>query len=212
VFLTEPPLQTYAAGSFEQLELVVGANADEATVFTMAAPMTSPLVLEVTLRAYAAGLGWNADELVALYDPSRYGGDPNDAWNAFIGDSSFVCPARHLADLAAPFVPTRTYFFTWTSPLVPWLGAGHGFEIPLVFGTGIQLGDDVQLSEAMVDAWVSVAEGTPTASGQPWPELGSITPDGGTWLHLDSGGPLLPTTGVRQAECDWMADQGFLQP
>jgi len=209
--IPEPPLALMAAGDIAPVPVVVGVNADEGTLFATLSPVVTEEVLEAALRGTALAVGWDADGLVALYDPAGYGGDVSAAWSAFLGDVSFVCPSRRTADLLAPHTDVRAYYFTRESWLLPFLGAYHGLELLFAFGTGAHVGDDELLSDRMVAAWASVAAGAPVVDPVgPWPLFGAAAPDGGTWVQLDH--EVEAITGVRQAECDWFLDQGLLVP
>ena len=209
--LPDEPLALMHAGDVAPVPVVLGVNEDEGTVFAALAPVATEGLLEITLRSTAAALGWDADGLVALYDPALYGDDAYAAWTAFIGDSSFVCPARQTAEVLSPHVDVRAYFFRRDSWLIPALGAAHGFELSYAFGTGYLPAADRPLSERMVDAWATVPTGAPSVDPiGPWPLIGDVTVDGGTWVQLDEEVAVI--SGVRQAPCDWFRDQGFMVP
>jgi len=207
VLLPEPPAERFAKGAIQPVPVVLGVNEDEGTLFATLLPIPTPGLLDLTLRSTAATLGWNADELVEMYDPVHYDDDVFLAWSAFLTDSSFVCPSRAAGDLLAPHTDVRTYYFRTDSWLLPGLGASHGFELPFVFGTGMVRAEDQTLSDRMVEGWASVAAGEPAMEPLgPWPLFGGSAGDGGTWLQLDHTVDVI--TGVRQSQCDWMDDQG----
>ena len=91
-----------------------------------------------------------------------------ELWFAIMSDRSFRVPAMRLAELHAAHTPqTYAYLFTWPSPA--WdgqLSAGHGVEVPFVFGTLDAPGAEDKvpagtapagLSERMQDAWAAFA-------------------------------------------------------
>ena len=209
--LPDEPLAMMHAGDVADVPVVIGVNEDEGTVFAALAPVATPGLLDLTLRSTAALLGWDADGLVALYDPARYGDDAYAAWTAFIGDSSFVCPARQTAEVLSPHVDVHTYYFRRDSWILPALGAAHGLELSYVFGTGYLPAADRPLSERMVTAWTTVPTGAPRVEPiGPWPLVGDIAVEGGTWVQLDE--EVAVVRGVRQEPCDWFRDQGFMVP
>ncbi len=154
---TGDTLQAAEAGKLSEIDVMVGANADEANLFTLGFPEPT----DQGLLDLAAGYSDRPEELLALY--------PRDAFptnlarfQAMTTDQRFVCPA--LAFVEA--LPDATaYHYAWVATGNPVdLGAAHGLELPPLFGHRegiiIELEDDERfqaVSEALQTAWVSFA-------------------------------------------------------
>lgn len=203
--LAEAPADAFAGGREHPVPFLLGANADEGTVFLSDAmkAMTAAQV-EALVRALYRD---NADAVLALYPPSSYA-SPGLAIADITGDIGFVCPARRTARRHAGHGhPAFLYHFTYVSAIARQLGLGafHGSEIPFVFGNtgqggGTRLPPAVQaLSDAMRGFWVNLAtHGAPgTIGGVAWPAYDAVADVG---LRLDT--PPGIETGWRDAKCD----------
>jgi para-nitrobenzyl esterase len=125
--------------------------------------------------------------VIEVYRESRtvrgLGATPHDIVDAITTASRFRMPAIRLAESQRAHQPrTFLYQFDWESPARGGaMGARHGLEIPFVFGTihnegndrAIGTGESVErLSQQMMDAWIAFAtDGDPSHDGiGPWPE------------------------------------------
>lgn len=206
--LAEPPAAAVAAGRALGVPWMVGANADEGTVFL------SPQQRAMTAAQYEAAVrvvfGKSADQVLALYPAGDFG-SPGLALAAVTGDAGFVCPARRMARAhAARGRPAWLYHFTYVSAVGRQLGLGafHGSEIPLVFGAGAGgagMPAARALGEAMQAAWGAFARsGDPATVGLAWPRH---VAGGDVGLRWDT--PPAVVTGWRKAQCDlWDAVVG----
>ncbi|MCX6512823.1 MAG: carboxylesterase/lipase family protein [Actinobacteria bacterium] len=186
-FITEHPFEALAAGAMSGLELMIGTNKDEMTMFAFADP-------KVTTMDRDGLIAWGersmpelpAAELVAAYEAARSErGEPIDApslWMAIGADRVFRWPSLQLATRHHQAgSPAFVYLFTQETPVFGGiLGSCHALELPFVFGTiadenvarfagGSPEAD--ALSASMMDAWISFARtGNPStdALGQ-WP-------------------------------------------
>jgi para-nitrobenzyl esterase len=188
VFLPQDPLRAVASGMAAEVDLLIGTNRDELTLFSLGNP-------ELMALDEAGILRWAADaapdvptaELMEGYKEARTvrseGTDPHALMVAMGSDGVFRWPSLQLAAAqGAQGASTYVYLFDWESPAFGGvLGASHALELPFVFGvvhvpvveifTGS--GADVEaLSTQMQKAWLAFARtGDPSHAGLggPWP-------------------------------------------
>lgn len=124
--------------------------------------------------------------------------------------SWFFCPAYQSAKLRTDAKTGPIYRFLYSgnfsnmSPR-PWMGAWHGAEMPLVFGThNLYRGNSTELefatSHAMQDAWLAfVATAGKTSSIEGWDAWDEV--DGGRVVEFGNGVParLIDTTEMDKA-------------
>jgi para-nitrobenzyl esterase len=155
------------------LPLMIGSNADEATVFTTAVVINDQQQLEAALRQLTV-LPTLGDPVVAMYPASDFA-SPKAAYDAFVADVTFVCPALAMADAAGAGAPAFSYHFTHLlDGSAAALGAFHGLELAYVFGnleTNLYtpVAGDEQVSAAMQQAWSSFARDGAPQMTPPWP-------------------------------------------
>jgi para-nitrobenzyl esterase len=199
VTLDTSALDLARQGDLGNIPVLTGANADEATLFTVGAPEPT----DEELENLAARFTDDPAALLALYPAEEY---PTNLarYQAMFTDAVFVCPALEFAAAA----PTAfAYHYTYVSPSNPFgLGATHGAELASLFGhpEGIR-GLDAeldettqQLSDAIQTAWTEFA-----ATGRPgadWPAYG----DGGQVMLLDV--PFTLTDQIRDGRCPALAE------
>ena len=192
VFLPEHPLASVANGSAAGIDLLIGTNRDELTLFGLGNPALMALDEEGMQRWIAnAAPDMDAGQVIAAYRAARSERgekvDPNDIWVAAGTDFVFRWPslqlaAAHVARGSRAFV----YLFEWESPAFAGiLGSCHALELPFVFGAVnvpvVQIfsgsGPSVErLSRDMQRAWLAFA-----AAGSP-------SHDGiGEWAQWDPG-------------------------
>lgn len=178
--LPDPPLDAIAAGNAAGVRLLLGTNADEMTLFTLADPHLAQLD-EGRLLGRARRFHPRADELVEAYRGTRPEATPAELWTALSGDGLFRIPAIRLAERQHAHAEVYKYLFTWRSPAFEGLlGATHALDIPFVFDNLHQPGIDLftgdgperrELAEVMHRAWIAFAhQGDPAHAGLPeWP-------------------------------------------
>lgn len=195
-------LELIRDGLGSQVPLVAGVTADEfTTMIQNYAPEpieTAEQYRDYLVERFGAGRAAFIEEMYPLADYAT----PRDALVAFYGDIVFVCPTRRLARAAAEYAPVRRFVYTHTydsGPMVR-LRAGHGFDLPFVFGNFFAMTPSAR-ELALVDE-VQAAWGNLAASGDPgalggvdWPEA-----DGDAHLRLD----VEPSVGANfhGARCD----------
>ena len=187
VLLPGHPLAAVANGSADGIDLVVGTNRDELTLFGLGNPALLALDEDGVQRWVANALpGMPAVEVISAYRAARVARaepvDPKDIWVAVGTDVVFRWPSLQLAAAhAARGSRAFVYLFDWESPAFGgMLGSCHALELPFVFGAVhlpvVQLfsgaGPAVQLlSEQMQRAWLAfAARGSPAHDGiDQWP-------------------------------------------
>jgi len=175
-----------AAGCAPTVDLLVGTNTDEMTLFLLMEPELGAFdEAALTLRSdeLFVPLGRAAGEGVAVYRGARPDATIHDVVVAVLTDHTFRIPAIHLAESQADH-PGRVwmYEFGFKSPAFGGvLGASHALEIPFVWdnldaqGAAMFAGPPTDatrsLATRLADAWVAfAADGVPAADGLPeWP-------------------------------------------
>jgi para-nitrobenzyl esterase len=182
--LPQTALEALDKGEVARVPTLVGTNRDEWRLFTMFDPRSRNLGDADLRRRLTRQLGSerDADAAIEVYRAARRGRSPARLWEVMQSDRVFHHPAQRTADALAELgVPVWRYLFSWRPPLVGRrMGAGHGMELPFVFGT---LRDGFlrhtlgasnsarRLSRRMLDAWIAFArDGAPGHTRLPeWP-------------------------------------------
>ena len=173
--LPEHPLDAIARGSARGVPFLVGTNRDEWNLFLLADAKARALGEDGLLRRYARSLGPDAAEHAhGLYREALPRASPRARWGAYQTHRVFTAPAARLGELQAAHAPSYAYLFTWSPPLVRRrVGACHGLEVPLVFGTfrhpllrGFYLGGASATAATLQRAWLAFARtGCPETGG-----------------------------------------------
>lgn len=177
--LEQQPAAAVAAGRGTDLDLLIGANLDEGSLY-LAPTGLLPGSTDADVRATAARFRPRPDELIHAYRTQRPTASAAELRAAVLGDGLFGTGTRRMANAHATAgnAPTFVYEFTWRSnALDGQLGASHTMELPFVFdrldlpslhGPQALLGTSgppADLAARMHQAWVRFA-----ASGDPgWP-------------------------------------------
>jgi para-nitrobenzyl esterase len=164
--LPAAPWQALAAGRARDVELIVGHNRDECRLFT-AGPELVAAGMEAGLAAFSPQPGG-----VAAYRAAYPEADTARLYELAYSDWLFRMPTLHLADAQAAAGGTvRLYELAYPAPgAAGTLGACHGLDVPLVFGTPqadfgrMLFGDPVPgsalaLGEQMRTDWTAFASG-----------------------------------------------------
>jgi para-nitrobenzyl esterase len=182
--LPRTALEALDKGEVARVPTLIGSNRDEWRLFTMFDPRSRNLTESDLRRRLTRQLGSEreADAAVEVYRAARRGRSPARLWEAVQSDRVFHHPAQRAADALAELgVPVWRYLFSWRPPLIGRrVGAGHGMELPFVFGTlrdGLlrrtlgALPSAGWLSRRMQDAWIAFArDGSPGHTRLPeWP-------------------------------------------
>lgn len=202
----ESPAAAVRSGTANDVAFVVGANADEGTIFL------NPAMRSMGAAAFRMLVGSffpaHEEAILALYPLDDYD-TPGDAFAAITGDVAFVCNARRAARQHAEAGRRAwLYHFTHVPAYAVPLGVGshHGAEIPFVFASPAVRArpDERALSDAMQSAWSALAaELAPsvTAGGREaeWPRYDVGANVG---FRFATGPELGPVEGWREAKCD----------
>lgn len=198
-------------GKQNDVPLIVGANADEGTLFITQSSIKTVDGYRSTIKTLFPS---SADGVLALY-PVTEPAQIRKALADVFGDSWFVCPARVLARGMAS-VESKAYLYHFTMKpsgrLGGIFGATHGSEIPYVFdnlGQRLVKPDEsrLALARSMSGYWVQFAKtGDPNAAGMvQWP---AFTPEAD--VHLEFGPAIKTGRNLRKAACD-LFDQSWLR-
>ncbi len=189
VFVPRHPMAAVANGSSAGVDLLIGTNRDELTLFGLGNPALFALDAKGVRDWMANALpDVPPDEVLEEYRAARLARseavEPREMWVAAGSDIVFRWPSLQLAAThAARGGRAFVYLFDWESPAFGGiLGACHALELPFVFGVVdepvVQIisgsGPEVDaLSTAMQRAWLAFArEGEPSHEGigawAPW--------------------------------------------
>ncbi len=188
------PLKAFLNGECANIDFMIGTNLEEFKLYTAIEPFHSMVEndAENMLVGFLGTLGIEKEKsakIIKTYKEAREGKHPTETLEvliAVITDFAFRIPTIRLLEAQKLHQPnTYNYMFTWPSPgLEGNLGACHSLEIPFVFGTlnsptleAFLKGAPKDLSEKMMDAWISFAKtGNPNHGNIPeWPTYDSKT-------------------------------------
>ena len=167
--LREPPFNAFAAGRGNDIDLLIGSNADEGLEFVGKRNITVATLPDLLRQDFPSFI-------VSLIGPKTPANDKEalDAFVAFEGDMRFGWDMLAWARLhAATRRNTFLYRFAHTPPGEH--GARHGVEMQYVFGhpnpKAPWTDADRKLSQAMAAYWTNFAKtGDPNGPGLPaWP-------------------------------------------
>ncbi|MEU6771771.1 carboxylesterase family protein [Streptomyces sp. NPDC046759] len=185
--VTGPPWTALRAGAGRDVDLICGFTHEE---FRGQGPLPPPGV-DLGLVAEAVGLDKGA---AAAYRQAHPGTSDADLFTVMLSDALVRMPTTWVAEAhARAGGRTWLYDFTWSGPA---LGAGHGIDVPFVFGNATTrpaarlLGsppppDFAGLSRRLRSAWTSFA-----VTGDPgWPRYTPERPTTRTWDTPPTDGP-----------------------
>lgn len=124
------PVESLAAGSGSDVDLLIGTNSDEFTLWSVPTGLAQSID-DAALTAVAKAFGLSREALDEAYPT----GSAAARYSAVMTDWSFRMPALRAAEArAAADAGTFVYEFTWPSPLFEGrLGATHASEVAFCF-------------------------------------------------------------------------------
>jgi len=199
-FLPGEPDRLLTEGRFHHVSVIVGANRDEASLFTD----------DLSPTAYRDWLSTNfrsAGGEVFRRFPGEGTSGPGSAPDRFLTALWFTEPARFLARaVARKGGKGYLYYFTHVpeNGFLKEYGAFHGQEIEYVFGNlGAILATDYDktLSNSMMDYWVNfAATGDPNSTKLPlWPVYDATRDP-----HMEFGSSIAAGSGLEKGTCDFV--------
>lgn len=207
ILIPEQPIDRMRDGRVQK-PIIVGSNHDEGLLFTGADVVLTRRGFQNRIED-VVGDEELAETIADVYPwPDLL--TPKDAWVAFMGEATFICPGLEVAKAAHPGMPVFTYHFERRPPAFALVGTMHGLELPYVFRTFSSMAliptpNDLELSEAMQGAWSSFARtGTPELS-QGWP---SYLDDAPSITILDSSIESVPE--IRNGRCAQLREIGVV--
>jgi len=181
------PLKAFRTGECKKIDLMMGTNLDEFTIFIAPDPFLSKINDEQSLIEILTKIGIEKEKIkniLKTYKKARkgkYSKEPKQLLNAILTDIIFRIPTIRLLEDQSKYQPnTYNYLFTWPCPAFnKALGAFHGLENIFIFNqldnpefkpiVGLKPNHD--LSTKMMAAWTSFARnGNPNTDQLPqWP-------------------------------------------
>ena len=170
-FLTAPAASLFAQGEFKNVDLLIGANANERYMYL--AEDVDEVDLDEMVAEHA---GTHKDKLSAILKQTSHPGIRRVMDRLGSRGDGYLCASKYIAgSMAKKNQNVFFYFFTRVRPGGKKTLAYHGAEIPYALGTADDWlpGDkiDLQLSDTMMQYWVNfAATGSPNGAGLPeWP-------------------------------------------
>lgn len=166
--LREPPYDAFATGRANDVDLLIGSNAQEGLYFVSGRTITRAN-LTTLLKADFPPL------IVSLIGPATPANDrdAHAAYVAFQGDMRFGWDMLTWARLHAGRFRGRTYFYRFAHTPPGEAGVGHGAEMAYMFGHAKPNWTDTdrKLADTIATYWTNFAKtGNPNAANLPnWP-------------------------------------------
>jgi para-nitrobenzyl esterase len=205
--LPEDPGSAWVRGKTADVPFMVGANADEGTIFLPSLPVNDVKGYEAMVKLTTPE---GPQEILKLF-PVKTNEEVKPALNKLIAVFAFIAPARTMARLASKKGASKVFLYHFTRiaplPAVQKLGAFHAAEIGYAFGNlGPVLSKeqiDSGLSEKMKRYWTNFAKtGDPNGTALPaWPAY-QIEKD----HHLELGVEIKVGNGLYKEACDVFED------
>lgn len=192
------PHEIYANGDQQDVQVIVGTNRDEGTMFAPIRPFGGSL--DSYKAAMVERFGEHGERVAAFYAPESKAKLREVAVQQ-ITDAWFVQPSREFAR-SMDRQGADVWMYHFTKPTWGRLGAAHAAEIGFVFGNlENPNAEDAALSDAFMDYWVQFAKtGNPNVAGQPnWPEYTTSEDQ-----HLIMNETIKVDVGLRRGACDML--------
>lgn len=186
--LPVPPLEPLLNGAGKDVDLLLGCNQHETTIFFYFQYQSNKVEIEKLrkeISRFFTGVGVNderASNYVKTYENIRnisFSEEPLEILNVIVTDLAFRIPGIRFAEThSTQNRNTYMYLFTWPSPAFKGvLGSCHMVELPFVFGNldvpraAFFFGSGPAaetLSQRMMDSWIAFAHtGNPNCESIP---------------------------------------------
>lgn len=221
IVLPDRPWTLFRNGMFARVPTMTGTNRNEGTAFSLTRTISNDSEYRSAIRQLlplrAAVLDAAVEDIVARLWPASAYPTAKDAYDDFVGDLAFVCPARAQARLTASATDApRAFVYHFTRENTAGrnlaLGVFHGAELPYVFGNFLRpflrTAMDATVSDRTMDLWARFARsGDPNGAG--------LSPAWPAYTSTDDALYVIDVTtridrGFRREKCDaidrWLAD------
>lgn len=202
--IPDDPMTIFAEGRQNDVPVILGANRDEGTMFTLMAKL--PTNIDALKETLASNFGEELAPQVSELYPAAATTEIRTAVADMLGDFVFVAPARFVArSLANDNAPVYLYHFAHPAagPTGKMLGAHHGAEIAYALDN-LELAPghsavDTAIRDAMVGYWTQfAATGNPNREGlTEWPTYNPASDQ-----CLEIGEKIEVTTNYRKPKLD----------
>jgi para-nitrobenzyl esterase len=170
------PIDAIKASKAAGISLLVGSNSNEAGMYATSDPDAASHARPLLRNSLGDG---PAAKLVSSYEAWRPGAAAGEIDQEVMTDERYGVATLRLADAQSAFAPTYRYYFTAGIPGLPAsMTAGHGMELPFVFGLIPEMDSPTnELARIMGEYWASfISTGKPRAAKAPeWPEYNRST-------------------------------------
>jgi para-nitrobenzyl esterase len=135
--LKESPLEALNSGRYNNVPLMVGSTRDEFKLFRTEIRGSSRFSASEIWPAMEKYMPVKLSPGIEKYYPASAYPAPVDALLDALGDAYMGCPNFRAAQGSAKHQPKTFYYrFDYDDHIVPnYIGAGHGMELPFIFGT-----------------------------------------------------------------------------
>ncbi len=208
VLIPEQPLARLARGEADR-PFIAGSNENEGILFAASETVLSWRGLEDAIQSFTGLDDERSTEVADLYPFGQFI-TPTEAWIAFLGDITFICPGVSAAAAASGGAPSYAYHFTRSPVLARAVGAAHGIEMFYVFGTFGEVGlpsnrADERVVETMQRAWGTFAHYGAPDLNVTWPAFDPAKP---SFAILDDPAEVVST--LRSGRCDKLKQVGLV--
>jgi para-nitrobenzyl esterase len=133
--IPDQPLKLIREGNFQKVPVMLGSTRDELKLYTMMFAGLGLWTRSFTTAALRWLSGPNADKILDLYSYQDYR-RPVDLLIAALTDAAIASKIFMEAEALSGQVPVYYYRFDWDDTRFPnKMGAFHGLDLPLVFGS-----------------------------------------------------------------------------
>jgi para-nitrobenzyl esterase len=184
------PFEAVARGSAAHVPLIVGCTLREGALGLRDVNLAAMTMDEVLKRS--SSLGPNAAELIAGYRANHPEYTPGEVLVRAMSERSRLGSIGLAeAHIKGGGAPTWMYLFSWITPVLPHMGAGHASDTTFYFANTDSVGiaennpEAKALAARMSGAWANLARGgTPQHPGLPtWP---AYTPEQRATMIFDA--------------------------